>query len=175
VVRLERSAGGLAVASRLARPHVLGILGGVLGLAALAVRRPAPHASLALLAAALLVVALGGRSVRATVGRGRVRVRPAIPLARAADRALAEFLRAEIETVGEARARRAERLAHGYRERSGAEMPPWLRPAPVPGTNDHLRRVVLVPLSGEPLAVTAWLAPEDDLEPLRAELAALLG
>ncbi len=42
------------------------------------------------------------------------------------------------------------------------------------GTNDHLRRIVLVSREGEPLAVTAWLA-DDDLEPARLALEELSG
>ncbi len=60
---------------------------------------------------------------------------------------------------------------------SGAPMPPWLKRVPSPGINDGLRRLVLVPRAGEagPLPVTAWLAPEEDLEPARRELGAALG
>jgi len=47
-------------------------------------------------------------------------------------------------------------------------------PSDAPGADDQLRRLVLEPHRGEPLAVTAWLA-EDDLEPARAVLAGFLG
>ncbi|WP_242338942.1 MULTISPECIES: hypothetical protein [unclassified Anaeromyxobacter] len=172
MVRIERSAGGLVLASRLARPRVLAVLAAAFILGAAGLRGAAPRAALGLAAVAALVVLLGGRSVRATFARGRVRVSGAPPLRRQ-DRGLAEFTGVQIETVGEARARRAERLAHGYRERSGSAAPSWLVPAPAPGTNDHLRRLVLLAREGEPLPVTTWLAPEDDLEPARAEVAAL--
>ncbi len=172
-MRIERSPGALVLASRLARPRVLAVLAVALLLGAAGLRGAAPWAALALAALAALMVLLGGRSVRATFARGRVRVSGGKPLQRQ-DRALAEFTGVRVETVGEARARRAERLVRGYRERSGGSAAPaWLVPAPAPGTNDHLRRLVLVARDGEPLAVTAWLAPEDDLEPARAEIAAM--
>ena len=78
--------------------------------------------------------------------------------------------------MGEARARRADRLARGYTARSRSAAPTWLVPQPTAGANDHLRRLVLVARDrdGEPFSVTAWLAPDDDLEPARAEVEALL-
>jgi hypothetical protein len=175
MVRVERSPGALTLVSRLARPRALGVLAVALLAGAAALRGPAPRAALALVAAALFLLVLGGRPVRATFARGRVRIRPAVPLARGGDRSLAEFVAVRQETIGEARARRAERLANGYRARTGgAGAPSWLVPAPTEGMNDHLRRLVLVARDGEPIAVTAWVAPEDDLEPLRGELASLL-
>lgn len=96
-----------------------------------------------------------------------------MPLRRAENRFLSEFAAARLETVGEARRRKAERLAREYLERSGGELPSWLRAPDVPGTNDHLRRLVLLPRRGEPLAVTAWLA-EDDLEAARLAVESLL-
>jgi hypothetical protein len=101
-----------------------------------------------------------------------VSVRDAVPIRRR-ERALAEFAAAAVETVGEARRRRAERLARGFADRSGGELPAWLRPPDAPGTHDHLRRLVLVARRGEDLPVTAWLADED-LEPARAEVEAML-
>jgi hypothetical protein len=174
MVRVERSPGALTLVSRLARPRVLGVLAVALLLGAAGLRAGAPRAALALAAAAALVLLLGGRSVRATFARGRVRVRPAVPLQRAGDRALAEFSAVRQETIGEARALRAERLARGYTTRSGSDAPSWLVARPAAGANDHLRRLVLVGSDGERLPVTAWLSPEDDLEPARAEIVALL-
>jgi hypothetical protein len=174
VLRVERSGAGLTLVSRLARPRAVAVLAAALALAALAALRSAPAVGGALLAMATLVAALGGRAVRARLERGRVRVRPALPLRGGDDRPLGEFAGARVETVGEARRRRTERLAGQYRARSGGEMPRWLaRPADAPGANDHLRRLVLVARTGDPLPVTAWLAG-DDLEPVRAELEALL-
>ncbi len=175
MVRIERTAGALTLVSRLARPRVLGVLAAALLLGAAGLRASAPRAALALAAAAALVVLLGGRSVRATFARGRVRVRPAVPLQRLGDRALAEFSAVRQETIGEERALRAERLARGYATRSGGgDAPSWLFARPAAGANDHLRRLVLVGRDGERLAVTAWLSPEDDLEPARSEIQALL-
>ncbi|HSD19032.1 MAG TPA: hypothetical protein VLC54_03280 [Anaeromyxobacter sp.] len=176
MVRVERTSGALTLVSRLARPRVLVVLAGALVLCAAGLRGGAPRAALALVAAAALVVLLGGRSVRATFARGRVRVRPAVPLQGGGERALAEFVAVRQETIGEARARRAARLARGYTARSRSAAPTWLVPQPTAGANDHLRRLVLVARDrdGEPFSVTAWLAPDDDLEPARAEIEALL-
>jgi hypothetical protein len=175
VLRVERNGPALTLVSRLARPRAVGVLASALALAALAAGRlVSPALAAALLAAAALVAVLGGRGVRARFERGRVRVRPAVPMAREDDRPLAEFHAARVETMGEARRRRAERLAGQYRVRSGGEMPSWLvRPPDAPGANDHLRRLVLVARAGDPLPVTAWLA-EDELEPARAQIEALL-
>lgn len=173
MLRIERAAGTVAVASRLARAPAVGVLAALLLAGALATRAsPALAAGLALLAA--LLVVLGGRTVRSRFARGRVLVRHAVPFRRD-DRPLSDFSAARVESFADARRRKAERLAREYRERSGgAEMPSWFRAPQAPGTNDQLRRVVLVGPRGEPLEVTAWLAPEEDLEPLRAELDALL-
>jgi hypothetical protein len=174
MVRVERDGSALTLVSRLARPRTVAVLAGALGLAAAAASRVVPDAAGVLAAGGALVAILGGRAVRASFERGRVRVRPAVPLARVDERPLAEFAGARVETVGQARRRKAERLARGYRARSGAELPSWLVGAPeAPGANDHLRRIVLVARTGESLPVSAWLA-EDDLEPARAEIEALL-
>ncbi len=176
MLRLDRTPGALTVVSRLARPRVLAVVAVAFGVTAALEARPAPRLAAALAVVAALFVVLGGRGVRATFERGRVRVRPAFPLEPRADRALGEFARSAVETIGQARARRSQKVADGFRERSGRPMPEWLRAPVAPGVNDHLRRLVLVPRSpGEPLAVTAWLAPEDDLEALRAEVERLLG
>jgi hypothetical protein len=173
VLRIDRAPGTLTLFSRFARPRALLVLAGALGVAALASRRAVPAAAVALGVLAILVVSLGGRAVQAAFARGRVRVSPAVPLGRAADRPLSEFTAVRVETLADARRRKAERRARAY-SGSGAELPSWLIPADAPGANDHLRRLVLEPRGGEPLAVTAWLA-EDDLEPARAAVAALLG
>jgi hypothetical protein len=175
MLRLDRASGAVTLVSRLARPPALAVL--VALLAALAVatlRYGAPRAAVGLGAAAAAVVVLGGRSVRATFSRGRVSVTPAVPLQRRAERPLSEFERVEVESVAEARARRAARVARGYHARSGAELPAWLRPPTGPGANDHLRRLVLRSPAGDPLPLTAWLPPEDDLDAARAEIEALL-
>ncbi len=172
MLRIERRPGRLTLESRLARPRVLAVLAGALALAALA-SRSSPVAAVLLVAAALLAL-FGGRAVRVRVERGRVRVRPAVPFQAGDDRQLAEFAGARVETVAEARRRKTERLAREYLERSGGALPAWLHAPDAPGTNDHLRRIVLVPREGEPVAVTAWLADDDDLEPVRRELEELL-
>ena len=174
MLRIDRAPGTVTLVSRFARPRALVVLTGVLVVAALLAARPLPGAAGALGAVAVLVVILGGRTVRAELGRGRVRVSPVVPLGRPAERLLADFAGARVETLAEARRRRAERRAEAWRARSGAELPDWVRPPDAPGTNDHLRRIVLEPRAGEPLAVTAWLA-EDDLEPARSAVQALLG
>jgi hypothetical protein len=172
MLRVQRTAGALTVVSRLARPHALAVLAlAFLGGAAAAAGRSSVLAT-GLALAGVLVAVLGGRAVRARFERGRVWVRDAVPL-RGRERALSEFAAAAVETVGDARRRRAERLARGFAERSGTELPPWLRPPDAPGTHDHLRRVVLVARAGEDLAVTAWLG-EEDVEGVRAEIEALL-
>lgn len=173
MLRVQRPSGALVLVSRLARPHVLAILSGILLAGALAASGGAPALAAALAAAALLLVVLGGRSVRARLERGRVSVRHAVPLRRD-DRPLSAFAGAAVETVREARRRRAERLARGFAARAGTEMPTWLRAPDAPGTHDHLRRIVLVARDGEDLPVTAWLA-EEDLEAVRAELERWLG
>lgn len=175
MVRLDRSPGALTVVSRLARPRVLAVLAGVLGVLAAASARPAPRLGVALVVAAALLVILGARPVRARFERGRLVLRPAAPFHRTERRPLAGYAAARIETFAEARRRKAERLARGFAHRSGAELPGWLRPPDAPAVNDHLRRIVLVPREGEPLPVTAWLSEEEDLEAARLAIEAALG
>lgn len=174
MLRIDRAPGRLTLVSRFARPRALGILAGALGAGALLAARPWPAAAVFLAVLAVLIVAFGGRTVRAELGRGRVRVSPALPLGRPAERSLAEFAGVRVETLADARRRKVELRAEDWRSRSGGELPAWLRPPDAPGANDHLRRLVLEPRAGQPLAVTAWLA-EDDLEPARGEVRALLG
>jgi hypothetical protein len=174
VLRIERGPGSLTVVSRFARLQPLGVLAAALCGGALLAGRAVPVAAAGLVAAAVLVLALGGRAVRAVIARGRVRVSAPVPLGRAAERPLAAFSSARVETLADARRRKAERHARVYREHAGADLPSWLRPADQPGSNDQLRRIVLEAPGGEPLAVTAWLT-DDDLEPVRAEVQALLG
>jgi hypothetical protein len=153
---------------------VLVVLAGALSAAGVAISSSASSAAVALLCAAAALALLGGRAFRARFERDRVRVTPAVPFRREHSRPLLDFAGARVETVGEARRRKADRLAREYERRSGgSEMPIWLRTPTEPGTNDHLRRIILVPRSGEPFAVTAWLA-EDDLAPALAEIEALL-
>lgn len=174
MLRVERGAGSVTLVSRLARPRVLVASGAFLGLLALAAAASLPRLAAALALVAVLVAALGGRAVRARFERGRIAVRSAIPFQRAQVRALAEFVGARVETVAEERRRKAERHARSYQARSGHEMPAWMHPPDAPGTNDHLRRIVLVARGdAAPLAVTAWLA-EDDLEAARSEIEAVL-
>lgn len=173
MLRIDRAPGTLTLVSRFARPRALVILAGVLAAAALLTARATPVLAGALGVAAALVVGLGSRPVRAELGRDRVRVSPAVPLGRPAERFLADFAGVRVETLAEARRRRAERRAEAWRIRNGGELPAWLRPPDAPGANDALRRLVLEPRAGEPLAVTAWLA--DDLEPARGAVEALLG
>jgi hypothetical protein len=171
MLRVERAPGTLTLVSRLARAPAVGVLACAL-LAAAAAARASPAVAAPLALAAALVVLLGGRTVRARFARGRVLVRHVLPFRRD-DRPLAEFVDARVETIADARHRKAERLARRFRERSGgAEMPPWLSPPLSPGANDHLRRVVLVAAAGERLEVTAWLA--EDVEAVRAEIRGLL-
>jgi hypothetical protein len=173
MLRVHSTGSALTLVSRLARPRVLAVFGGMLGVLALGAVWFAPRGAAALAAAAVLVALLGGRAVRARFERDRVRVRSAVPFHREDERSLRDFARAGVETVADARRRKAEQLARQYQARSGGELPGWLRRPDAPGTNDHLRRIVLVPRDGEPLAITAWLA-EDDLEPALAEIEALL-
>ncbi|HET8542194.1 MAG TPA: hypothetical protein VFL83_20115 [Anaeromyxobacter sp.] len=172
MVRVQRSPGAVTLVSRLARPHALAVLAAVFLGGAAAAARALPALALALAAAALALAVLGGRSVRARFERGRVSVRHPVPLRRQ-ERALGEFAGAAVETAGDARRRRADRLARGFAARAGSEMPAWLRAPDAPGTHDHLRRVVLVARRGEDLPVTSWLA-DRDLEAVRAEVEALL-
>ncbi len=172
MLRVQRTSAALTIVSRLARPHALVVLAGVLLGGALASAGHVRELASALAIAGLLVALLGGRSFRARFERGRVSVLHPLPLRRD-DRALAEFTSAAVETVGDERRHRAERLAKGFADRAGSEMPAWLRAPDAPGINDQLRRVVLVARRGENLPVTAWLRDED-LEPVRAELEALL-
>jgi len=173
VLRIERGPGTLTVVSRFARPRALAVLVVALAVLALLAGRGLPLLAGALVLAAALLVALEGRAVRAVFARGRVRVSPPHPLRRAAERPLSLFSGARVETLADARRRKAERHAAEYRARAGSDLPSWLRPGDQPGANDHLRRLVLEAPGEEPLALTAWLA-DDDLEPARAEVAALL-
>jgi hypothetical protein len=173
MIRVERAPGAVTLVSRLARPHVLVVLAGVLLAAAAGALRLSRPLAAALAAAAVLLAVLGGRAVRARFARGRVTVRPASPLEPRVERSLEEFAATRVETLGEARRRRADERARSYRARSGAELPDWLRTPVTPGSNDQLRRLVLVGRGGEPLPVTAWLA-EDDLDAARAVVDALL-
>jgi hypothetical protein len=173
VLRIARQRSGLTLESRLARPRVLAVLAVALALGAAGAARFLPAVAGALALAGALVAILGSRAVRARFERDRVRVRSAVPFRRARERRLAEFFGARVETVGEVRRRKAERLADQYRARSGGEMPDWLRRPHTPGANDHLRRIVLVARAGDPLPVTAWLA-EDELEAARAEIDSML-
>jgi hypothetical protein len=175
MLRLEEGAAALTLTSRLAAPRVLAVLAAALLGAAVALRAVAPLAW-AFAGAALLLVLLGGRAVRARVDAGRVTVRPAVPLARVVTAPLGRFAGVAVETMAEERRRRGDAVARRYAERAGAELPRWFERTPAPGANDHLQRLVLVPVAaGEPLAVTAWLAPDDDLEPARRALQARLG
>lgn len=180
MIRLDESPGALTVTSRLAPPRAVIVLALGLALCAAAafVLAGAPAPAFALGAAALALLVLGGRAVRARFepGRGAVTVLPAVPVLPAASARLSAFVAARVETVAEARRRRADALAARYAARSGGRaMPPWLRPPATPGRHDHLRRIVLVAASGAHLPVTAWLAPADDLEPGRQRIEALLG
>jgi hypothetical protein len=172
MLRIQRSPGAVTLVSRFARTQALAVLVAALLGGAVATGRSAPVLAGAFALAALLLAVLGGRCFHARFERGRVSVRHPAPLRRD-DRALSEFTGTSVETVGDARRRRAERLARGFAERAGSEMPAWLRPPDAPGTHDHLRRLVLVARGGEDLPVTAWLRDED-LEPARAEVEALL-
>src|SRR5512133_1519804 len=172
MLRVERSPGTVTLVSRFARAQAVAVLTALLLGGAVACGRSAPVLALALATAAPVLAVLGGRSIRARFERGKVSVRHPEPLRRD-ERALADFARAAVETVRDARRRKAERLARGFAERAGSEMPPWLRPPDAPGTHDHLRRLVLVARRGEDLPVTAWLRDED-LEHARAEVDAML-
>jgi hypothetical protein len=174
MLRLDRAGEALTLVSRLARPRVLAVLAALLaGLALAALRLGSGLAAAAVAGGAAALLVLGGRSVRATLARGRVSVSGAVPLRRL-ERPLSEFSRVAVETVGEARARRAARLARGYRARAGDDPPSWVAAPAAPGSNDHLRRLVLAAPAGEPLPLTAWLPPEDDLEPARNAVEGLL-
>jgi hypothetical protein len=173
VLRIERGAGTLTVVSRFARPRPLVILVSALVVLALVSWRGLPVLAGALLLTAGLFVVTSGRATRVVFGHGRVRVSAPIPLRRGAERPLGGFSAVRVETLADARRRKAERAAAAYRARAGSDLPSWLRPSDQPGANDHLRRLVLEVPGDEPLAVTTWLA-EDDLEPARAEVAALL-
>jgi len=172
LLRVQRSPGAVTLVSRLARPLGLAVLAAALLGGAAAAARSVPALAVALAVAAVALAVHGGRAVRARFERGRVSVRHPIALRRD-ERALADFAAAAVETVRDARRRRAERLARGFAERAGTELPAWLEPPDAPGTHDHLRRLVLVARKGEDLPVTAWLRDED-LEPVRAEIEALL-
>lgn len=173
MLRIERGPGSLTVVSRFSRRRPLAVLAIALAALAALAARASPVAAGALVAAAVLVVLVGGRAVRAVFAAGRVRVTAPVPLRPPAERSLAAFSAARVETLAEARRRAAERRAQSYRARAGSDLPSWLRPADQPGANDHLRRVVLEGAGGEPLAVTAWLA-DDDLEGVRREVEALV-
>ncbi len=175
MLRLEDGAAGLTLTSRLAGPRVLAVLAVAL-LAGAAALRAVPVLAAGLAGAAALLVVLGSRPVRARVQGGRITVRPGLPLARPVTAPLVRFAGVEVETMADERRRRADTLARRYAARAGAELPRWFAHQPQPGANDHLRRLVLVPAAaGEPLAVTAWLAPEDDLGAAQRALAARLG
>jgi hypothetical protein len=176
VISLEASPGGLTVVSRLARVPALGVLVAVLlGGAALADAR-APWLAAGLGLGAALLLFLGARAVHARLAGGRVTVAPASPLGARVARPLSDFSTVAVETLGEARSRRAEALARGYSARSGGDpIPGWLRRPATAGVNDQLHRLVLIARTGEPLPITAWLAPEDDLELARREVEARLG
>jgi hypothetical protein len=164
---VHRTPGALTVVSRLVRSRALAVLAGILTLLAAGSMRAAPGVALALVLAAVLLVLLGARTLRARFERGHVTLRLAVPFRRAERRSLGGFTAVAIETLAEARRRKAERLARSYAERSGKPMPEWMRPPDAPGTNDDLRRIVLVGPDGEPFPVTAWLAVSEDLEPAR--------
>ena len=171
MLRVERPPGALMVVSRLARAPAVGVLALAL-LVAAGAARASPAVAVPLAVAAVLVVLLGGRTVRARFARGRVLVRHPLPRGRE-DRPLAEFVDARVETMADARRRKALRRARRFRERSGgAELPSWIAPPRAPGANDHLRRLVLVAPEGERLDVTAWIA--EDLEAVREEIRRLL-
>jgi hypothetical protein len=175
MLRVHEDAGALTIVSRLARPVGLGVLVVAVALLAawLATRSRATAAALGVAAVGLAV--LGGRGWRARVAQGRVTVRPASPFERGASRPLAEFVRASVETLGEARARRAAAQAAAWAARAGGgELPAWLRRPDTSAVNDQLRRIVLVSQAGERVPVTAWLPPEDDLEALLAAVSARL-
>src|SRR5512144_2981943 len=127
MLRVERAAGALTLVSRLARPHALAVLACVLLAAAAIAATRLPIVAGALAAVAALVVVFGGRAVRARFAGGRVEVRAAVPFARER-RSLAEFSSARVATIGDARRRKADLRARAFRERSGVEIPPWLRP-----------------------------------------------
>ena len=152
---------------------MLAVVAGFLAVLAAVASRPAPALALSLGLAAALVVTLGRLAVRARFEGGRVTVREAVPFRRALERRLAEIEAARVETFADARRRRAELRLRAWEERSGTPAPSWLRAPDAPGTNDGLRRVVLVARGGDVLPVTAWLA-EDDLEPARREVESLL-
>ena len=171
---LKHAPGSLTVVSRLARPHVLAVLSGALVLVAAGSIYALPRLALALLAAAGLVVLLGARTLRARFEHGRLTLRLAVPFRRAVRRPLGGFTAARIETFAEARRRRADRIARGYADRSGSPLPAWLRPPEAPGTNDGLRRIVLVGPDGEPFPVTAWLGERENLEPARLAIESAL-
>jgi hypothetical protein len=175
MLRVQEEAGALTVVSRLARPVGLGVLVVAAALLAawIAPRSGITATALGVVAAGLAV--LGGRTWHARIAQGRVAVRPASPFARAASRPLAEFVRASLETLGEARARRAEAQSAAWSARAGGgELPSWLRRPEAAELNDQLRRIVLVGHAGERVPLTAWLPPEDDLEALRAAVEARL-
>jgi hypothetical protein len=177
MVRLHEESAALTLASRLARAHVLAVLSLVLVVPAALVASRRPAVAAVFCGAGAALVGFGGRTTRARLAGGGVTVFPASPLERRTSRPLHEFATAAVETVGEARARRAEARAREFAERSGgASLPTWLRSGASPGTNDHLRRLVLVPRGGgAPLPLTAWVAADDDLEPARAAVEARLG
>jgi hypothetical protein len=176
VLRVEEAAGALTLVSRLARPRALVVLVAALVAPATWAGARAPVLAAGLAAAAAAVLALGGRAVRARLDRGaRVTVSAPFPFQGAVTRRLSEFVEVRIETVGEARARRRAAAARRYRAQSGQDLPGWLAQPPAAGVNDHLRRVVLVPRVGEPVAVTAWLPDEEDAERARGAVAGVMG
>jgi hypothetical protein len=173
MLRIDGGPGTLTLVTRFSRPRALAIVAGAVGILAVLSARAAPGVAAALGIAATLVAVVGGRVVRAVFAGGRVRVRAA-PFGRAEERSLSRFTAVRIETLADARRRKAERHALAYRTRAGSDLPSWLRPADQPGANDYLRRLVLEAPGEEPFAVTAWLA-EDALEPARDAVAGLVG
>lgn len=176
MLRVHSEAAALTIVSRLARPPVLAVLVVAGAAVATAIGRQSPPAGGLVAAAIAAALLLGGRGWRARLAQGRLTVRPASPLDRVASRPLGEFVAAQLETIGEARARRAEEQERAWAARTGGStLPSWLRRPAAPGVNDHLRRVVLVGRGGERVPLTAWLPPEDDLEAARSAVEARLG
>jgi hypothetical protein len=173
VLRIERGPGTLTLVSRFARPRPLAILVAMLVALALLAWHGLPLVAGALALTAAVFLVGGARAMRAVFARGRVRVSAPVPLGPSAERPLGAFSAVRVETLADARRRKAERHAAAYRARAGSDLPRWLRPADQPGANDQLRRLVLVAPGEEPVAVTAWLS-DDDLEPARAAVEGLL-
>jgi len=177
VLRVEDAGETLTVTSRLARPRAVAVLAGaLLAVAAVAWANGAAGGAAALAAGAALAVVLGGLATRARFDRrGRVTVLAPLPFGRPVVRPLSDFHAVRVEGGEEARRRRHARLAARYRRTAGEEMPAWLVRPPEHAAGDPHRRIVLVPRSGEPLAVTSWVPEHDDLEPALRRIEALLG